>query len=140
MKPAWDQLGEKYAGSSSVVVGDADCTASGKELCSDKGVSGYPTIKYYIDGEAEDYRGGRDFDSLNTFVQETLEVLCQIDDQENCTDKEKKYITKMSAKSAEDVQKQVDRLTKMKNNPMKKDLKVWLNQRLAIVSALAAKN
>ena len=32
MKPAWDQLGGDYAGSSSVVVADADCTESGKEL------------------------------------------------------------------------------------------------------------
>ena len=52
MKPAWDKLGEAYADSSSVVIGDADCTADGKELCNDNGVSGYPTIKYF-DAEGE---------------------------------------------------------------------------------------
>lgn len=34
MKPAWDQLGDEFAGSSSVVIGDVDCTADGEELCS----------------------------------------------------------------------------------------------------------
>jgi hypothetical protein len=35
MKPAWDQLGAEYADSTSVVIGDADCTASAQELCTD---------------------------------------------------------------------------------------------------------
>jgi hypothetical protein len=34
MKPAWDQLGDEFAGSSSVLIGDVDCTADGEELCS----------------------------------------------------------------------------------------------------------
>ncbi|MGK3750184.1 MAG: hypothetical protein ACI8RD_002483 [Bacillariaceae sp.] len=40
MKPAWDQLGDEFAGSSSVVIGDADCTASGEELCQTFGIKG----------------------------------------------------------------------------------------------------
>ena len=40
MKPAWDKLGDAYADSASVVVGDADCTASGQSLCQDHGVGG----------------------------------------------------------------------------------------------------
>lgn len=33
MKPAWDELGELYAASSSVLIGDVDCTAEGESLC-----------------------------------------------------------------------------------------------------------
>ena len=40
MKPAWDQLGDEFAGSSSVVIGDADCTASGEEICQTFGIKG----------------------------------------------------------------------------------------------------
>ena len=79
MKPAYDQLGDEYADSSSVLIGDADCTASGKELCNDNDVRGYPTIKYF-NGETgpkgADYSGGRDFDSLKKFVEDNLEVKC----------------------------------------------------------------
>jgi hypothetical protein len=34
MKPAWDKLGDEFAASSSVLIGDVDCTASGEELCT----------------------------------------------------------------------------------------------------------
>ena len=77
MKPAWDQLGDEYASSSSVVIGDADCTASGKSLCDANDVRGYPTIKYYNaefpDGET--YNGGRDFESLKKFTDESLSAM-----------------------------------------------------------------
>ena len=59
MKPAWDQLGEEFAASSSVAIADADCTGAGKEACEKFGVSGYPTIKYFKDGNTagEAYNG-----------------------------------------------------------------------------------
>jgi len=67
MKPAWDQLAGEFA-DSNVVIADADCTASGKSLCKTAGVRGYPTIKYYINGEVNDYKGGRDFNTLKRHV------------------------------------------------------------------------
>ena len=100
MKPAWDQLGDEYASSSSVVIGDADCTASGKSLCDANDVRGYPTIKYYNaenpDGAA--YNGGRDFDSLKKFTDENLSAKCLLDDTEGCSDKEKEFMEKWKAK------------------------------------------
>lgn len=44
MAPAWKQLGEKHEASSSVVIGDVDCTQHG-DLCSKIGATGYPTLK-----------------------------------------------------------------------------------------------
>ena len=46
MKPAWDQLSDKYTDHKSIVVADVDCTIH-KDLCSKYGVKGYPTIKYF---------------------------------------------------------------------------------------------
>ena len=58
LKPAFDQLGSEYEGHDSVVIAEADCTAEGKSLCQQKGVRGYPTLKYYVNGEENDYRSG----------------------------------------------------------------------------------
>ena len=71
MKPAWDQLGDEYASSSSVVIADVDCTVE-QDLCSKYDVKGYPTIKYWKDGAESKYQGGRDFNALKKFVENTL--------------------------------------------------------------------
>ena len=40
MKPAWDELAEIYSASSSVVIGDVDCTADeSKDLCEGMSIS-----------------------------------------------------------------------------------------------------
>lgn len=52
-KPAWDSLGKEYADHANILIGDVDCTVS-KELCGEMGVSGYPTIKYWVDGGGKD--------------------------------------------------------------------------------------
>jgi protein disulfide-isomerase A6 len=138
MKPDWDKLGDKYAASSSVVIGDVDCTVH-QDLCGRFEVKGYPTIKVFTaeSGEAgEAYNGGRDFDALDKFVTDNLAAKCTIEDQEGCSEKEVKYIKKMQAKDKSDVEAQITRLTKMKGDSMKPELKTWLLQRLAILEQL----
>ena len=74
MKPAWDQLAGEYEGHETIVVGDVDCTVH-QGLCSENGVRGYPTIKYWKAGQPADgtkYQGGRDFNALKKFVESTL--------------------------------------------------------------------
>ena len=105
MKPAWDQLGDEYASSSSVVIADVDCTVE-QDLCSKYDVKGYPTIKYFTsetDDKGDDYQGGRDFDGLKKFVSETLEVKCLLADDSGCSDKEKEFMDKWKAKGKEEV-------------------------------------
>jgi len=138
MKPAWDQLGAEFADSTSVVIGDADCTESAKSLCEEYEVKGYPTIKYF-DGDnpkGADYNGGRDFAELKKFTEETLLVKCTIADPDGCSDKEKEFMEKWKGKSAEDIKAQAARLAKMSGGSMKPDLKKWLNQRSAILKQL----
>jgi hypothetical protein len=99
MKAAWEELGDDYSSSSSVLIGDADCTVE-TELCGDHGVKGYPTIKYYPAGEGKEgksYSGGRDKDSLKKFVQENLEVKCDVNSKDGCSDKEIKFIDTVRA-------------------------------------------
>jgi len=87
MKPDWDSLGAKFKDSKTVLIADVDCTAGGKSLCDEKGVRGYPTIKYYNppDEEGEDYKGGRDLAALTKFVETELGPGCSVDSKENCS-------------------------------------------------------
>mmetsp|Transcript_14570 Transcript_14570/g.19028 ORF Transcript_14570/g.19028 Transcript_14570/m.19028 type:complete len:147 (+) Transcript_14570:239-679(+) len=140
MKPAWDQLSGEHAGSSSVLIADVDCTAEGEALCKQYSVGGYPTIKYFVDGDSEgqDYQGGRDYDSLAAFVDENMAAKCDVENPTGCTDKEIGYIEKMKVKTADDRKSQISRLEKMQGSSMKPELKQWLVQRLRILKGLNA--
>eukprot|EP00584_Thalassiosira_punctigera_P002764 CAMPEP_0172528792 /NCGR_PEP_ID=MMETSP1067-20121228/3055_1 /TAXON_ID=265564 ORGANISM="Thalassiosira punctigera, Strain Tpunct2005C2" /NCGR_SAMPLE_ID=MMETSP1067 /ASSEMBLY_ACC=CAM_ASM_000444 /LENGTH=215 /DNA_ID=CAMNT_0013312757 /DNA_START=137 /DNA_END=784 /DNA_ORIENTATION=+ len=146
LAPDWDTLADSYAASPSVVIGSVDCTAGdNEEICHQYGVSGYPTLKYFKDGnpEGEDYNGGRDLDSLSSFADDQLDKKCLVGSEEemakeesNCSDKEKSYATKVRGKTAEERQAQITRLTKMTENSMKAELKTWIFQRLHILHGL----
>jgi len=140
MKPDWDSLAETYAGSSSVVIADVDCTTDGgKEACSRFEVRGYPTIKYFTAETGKtgaDYQGGRDLDALKTFVDDKLAKQCLLSDTADCDEKELGYIEKMKAKSADDAKKELERLEGMKAGSMKPETKVWLMKRIAILKQM----
>merc|ERR1712129_285327 len=85
------------------LVADVDCTASGKELCSDVGVRGYPTIKYGDPNDLEHYKGGRDFDSLKKFAEENLGPTCGPANLDLCDDEKKALIEKLSKMSDSDL-------------------------------------
>jgi hypothetical protein len=89
MKPAWDQLMEEYKDSPSFLIADVDCTADGKALCTARGVRGYPTIKYGDPADLQDYKGGRDFDSLKKFVDGTLTPVCSPINLDACSEEQK---------------------------------------------------
>jgi len=97
MKPAWDKLMEEFKDSKTAVVGDVDCTADGKALCDQIGVRGYPTIKQGDPNNLEDYKGGRDFDSLKKFAEENLGPTCGPANLDLCDDANKALIAKFSA-------------------------------------------
>eukprot|EP00505_MAST-04D_sp_SCG-Rhode-Island_P005355 Stramenopile-MAST_4_protein_5355 len=81
MKPAWDQLGDAFSDSKTVLIGDVDCTVH-QDLCGEHGVQGYPTIKYFANGEWQDYEGGRDYDALKEFADENLGPSCSYPDNQ----------------------------------------------------------
>ena len=103
MKPDWDKLAEKFKDSDVVTVADVDCTAAGEKVCSKVGVEGYPTIKYWIEGnpKAKDYNGGRSFDALESFAKKTVQKPCDVKTQGNCSDDQKKFIDGMKGKDAQ---------------------------------------
>jgi len=106
MKPDWDSLAADYAGSKHSGVYDVDCTAEGKDLCSEIGVTGYPTIKY---GDASDkkalktYEGGRDLESLKKFAEENLAPVCSPAAMDACDDDQKAMIEGFLKRSSSDL-------------------------------------
>lgn len=47
---------------------EVDCTQH-QDVCSKHGIRGYPTLKYFIDGEAHQYSGQRTHDALADWLQ-----------------------------------------------------------------------
>jgi len=102
MKPDWDKLGSEFKDSSTVVIADVDCTVH-QSLCSEHGVRGYPTIKVYYDGEAEDYKGGRSFKDLKGFVDKNMmEPACDSNNEDKCTAEQLELLAKSKAMSADE--------------------------------------
>jgi len=101
MKPAWDQLGDAFKDSKTVVIGDVDCTVH-QGLCSEHGVKGYPTVKYYVNGEWSDYEGGRDYDAMKEFADENLGPSCTYPDNEDlCSEEQITFMKEWYAKPEE---------------------------------------
>ena len=95
MKEDWDQLAESFADSETQLIADVDCTAEGEPLCEQYGVEGFPTIKWGDPtGDMEDYEGGRDFDSLKAFADESLKPQCSPANIDLCDDEKKAEIKK----------------------------------------------
>tara|TARA_B110001450_G_scaffold243091_2_gene254062 strand:- start:4376 stop:5023 length:648 start_codon:yes stop_codon:yes gene_type:complete len=102
MKPAWDTLMSEYEDSSSVLIADVDCIGSGKALCDKVGVKGFPTVKFGDPSNLEDYKGGRDADSLKKFASE-LKPSCNADTLDNCSDEQKSVIETLKSQTVEDL-------------------------------------
>ena len=134
---------KEYEGHPSVLVGDVDCTVH-NDLCSEAGVSGYPTIKYWTDGAdmagASPYQGGRDLAALQKHVEDNMLPKCDAKDPENsgCDDQEIAYVAKMTEKGADAIAKEATRLEGMKGSAMKPDKKAWLLKRINVLKGLSA--
>ena len=102
MKPDWDKLAKEFEGSKTVLIADVDCTVE-KALCSQYGVRGYPTIKYFSGTtapEGDKYEGGRDFNSLKKFASENLGPSCGNDYKDLCNDEQLAILAEANALSA----------------------------------------
>ncbi len=75
LAPVYEELGEAFAGSKNIQIAKVDADAE-KALGKRFGVQGFPTLKWF-DGKSEEpteYNGGRDLDSLSSFITENTGV------------------------------------------------------------------
>merc|ERR1712151_509020 len=113
------------------------------------GAGGWPTVRYFNketgkDGAPYDKKtdkamcdelGNEDY--MTAYVEEAGNTsLCAVDTGKGCDEKSLKYIEKMKVKTAEDHQKQFDRLESMEGESMKSELKAWLKKRKKILKQL----
>jgi len=103
MKPDWDKLMDAFADSETALVGDVDCTAEGKSLCETNGIKGYPSIKWGDPANLEEYKGGRDYASLEKFATENLKPVCSPSNIELCDDDKKATIEKFLAMAGDEL-------------------------------------
>jgi len=108
MAPDWNKLMDEFAGDASKLVADVDCTAAGKPLCEANGVKGYPSIKYGDYGDLQDYKGGRDFKSMQEHAQTKLVPSCSPANIDLCDDEKKAEIAKFQAMPADELQALID--------------------------------
>lgn len=63
-----------------------DCTGTGKSLCNEFDIRGYPTLKFSLDGEVQDYPSGRNEHDIVAFAdrmkQEPVTVVYSIDEMQ----------------------------------------------------------
>jgi len=108
MKPDWDKLMDAFADSETQLVADVDCTAEGKDLCSEHGIRGYPTLKWGDPADLQDYQGGRDFASLEKFAKENLKPMCSPKNIDLCEADKKADIEKFLGMAAADLDKLIE--------------------------------
>jgi hypothetical protein len=126
MKPAWDKLIAEFKDSKTALVADVDCTAGGQSLCNEVGVKGYPTIKHGDPNNLEDYKGGRDFDSLKKFAEENLGPTCGPANLDLCDDAKKADIEKFSKMSASELEAAISEKTQAMEK-LEKDFKEFVD-------------
>lgn len=106
MKPSWDRLMEEFKDSKTALVADVDCTVE-EDLCQQKGVEGYPTIKHGDPKALKDYDGGREYDDLLKFAQTNLGPTCGPKHMDLCDEKTKKEITDVQAMKDDDLKAKI---------------------------------
>eukprot|EP00746_Dinoflagellata_sp_MGD_P004159 gnl/MRDRNA2_/MRDRNA2_108039_c0_seq1.p1 gnl/MRDRNA2_/MRDRNA2_108039_c0~~gnl/MRDRNA2_/MRDRNA2_108039_c0_seq1.p1 ORF type:complete len:209 (+),score=73.93 gnl/MRDRNA2_/MRDRNA2_108039_c0_seq1:241-867(+) len=108
MKPAWDRLMKEYESSQQAIIADVDCTTvKGKQLCVDKDVKAYPTMKWGSPNALVKYDGGRDFDELQQFALLNLKGICGPASLALCSDAEKVQIQELLEIPAEELAKRI---------------------------------
>merc|ERR1711871_409120 len=83
-------------------------------------MGGYPTIKYGDPNNLEDYKGGRDFDSLKKFAEENLGPKCGPANLDLCDDDKKADIEKFQKMSDSEltaaIQEKTDAMEKLEKD------------------------
>lgn len=68
LAPTWEELASSVSDMEGVTIAKVDCTLN-KEICSENGVRGYPTLFLFKDGKREEkYSKGRDLESLKSYL------------------------------------------------------------------------
>jgi len=110
MKATWAKLRNAFKDSETTLVASVDCTAAGKTLCDEFGVSSYPTLKYGDPTDLHDYKGKREYDVLKRFADE-LEPACGITNVDLCDEDRRNLIKQFQGMSISELEALVQEKT-----------------------------
>lgn len=105
LQPDWDKLMAEFAGTTTALVAEVDCTGKGKTLCERHGVDGYPRLLWGKPDDNENletYRGGRTYDDLKSFADDVLGQTCGPNSLDLCEASHRKIMEKMGSLSPEE--------------------------------------
>ena len=102
----WSKLMDEYADSTEIVIAEADCTGKGKKLCEKHGIKGFPAIRHGDPSNLEEYKGGRDFDSLSDFAAGLLPP-CDVNSLQNCDEEQIQDISELGLLTTEELEVRV---------------------------------
>jgi len=110
MKADWAKLRNAFKDSETTLVASVDCTAAGKTLCDEVGVSSYPTLKYGDPTDLHDYKGKRGYDDLRRFADE-LEPACGISNIDLCDEDRRNLIKQFQGMSVSELEASIQEKT-----------------------------
>lgn len=102
LKPEWDKLNMD-----NVDIAEVDCTVD-KELCEEHNIKGFPTIKYGHPEDLQDYKGGRDYEAMQAFLN-NLAPGCNPLTMDNCSEKQREHIKELKKMSKQELQDIIDK-------------------------------
>lgn len=105
MAPAYSKLAERMKNEKDgVAIAKVDATVE-NELASKFGVQGFPTLKFFINGEPVDYQGGRDEDAMfNWLKKKTGPSSSELKDDKELEEHANKNLSVLFLCSAEDTE------------------------------------
>ncbi|KAL3806511.1 hypothetical protein ACHAXA_006051 [Cyclostephanos tholiformis] len=105
----WNALAADFDGDTSgQLVAEVDCTADGESLCSEFGITGYPTLKWGDPSDLRDYDGGRSYEEMRRFADENLKPQCSIKNLDICDDDRRALIVRYLDMSVDELSAMAD--------------------------------
>jgi len=104
MKADWEKLMLDFHGTSTALVAEVDCTTDkGRELCDDKGVTGFPRLLWGVSGAPEllKHQGARDYATLKMFAREVLGEPCGPENLQLCEPSHKQLMEEFAKMTPE---------------------------------------
>ncbi len=150
--PAWNEIIRRFSENNDVVFGDINLSEqriTGENNKFSPGSGGWPTIRYF--NKATGYDGAPytkktdksmcdelgDTHYMEQYIMEAGKTsLCDINTGKGCSTRELDYVQQWKSKSESELAAQILRLTKMLEGKVKKDLALWIGQRIAILNRL----
>ena len=151
MRQSWDELEEKWGNHTQVHIGEVDCSRfvmNGTTLCRTYDIKSYPTLYYFsakTGVKGEQYTGGHSFEEMDQFLIDHAANLCSVsqdlalEPSEACSAEEAAFLTTWRAKSAAEVEAELERLEKVSaahEVTFGEKVREWMAKRINVLKQL----